>query len=67
MEAYQPAKKNIQAAKRHMRDLQRQGTDDFPWIFDEEKGHRPIRYIEKNVNQLKATLVRLFCNLGSIS
>ncbi len=61
------SKENIQAAKRHMRDLQRQGTDDFPWIFDEEKGHRPIRYIEKNVNQLKATLVRLFCNLGSIS
>lgn len=41
------SKENIQAAKRHMRDLQRQGTDDFPWIFDEEKGHRPIRYIEK--------------------
>ena len=42
------SKENIQAAKRHMRDFQRQGTDDFPWIFDEEKGHRPIRYIEKN-------------------
>src|SRR5699024_7689464 len=35
------------AAKRHMRDLARQGTDDFPWIFVEEKGHRPIRFIEK--------------------
>lgn len=41
------SKENIQAAKRHLRDLKRQGTDDFPWIFDEEKGHRPIRYIEK--------------------
>lgn len=41
------SKENIQAAKRHMRDLTRQGTDDFPWVFDEEKGHRPIRYIEK--------------------
>jgi len=41
------SKKNILAAKRHMRDLARQGTDDFPWIFVEEKGHRPIRFIEK--------------------
>lgn len=36
-----------QACERHLRDLQRQGTDEFPWIFDEEKGHRPIRFIEK--------------------
>ncbi|EAG4505306.1 terminase large subunit [Listeria monocytogenes] len=42
------SKENIQAAKRHLRDLKRQGTDSFPWIFDTEKGHRPIRYIEKN-------------------
>ncbi|MDU1752777.1 MAG: terminase large subunit [Enterococcus faecium] len=41
------SKENILAAKRHMKDLDRQGTEDFPWIFDEEKGHRPIRYIEK--------------------
>lgn len=42
------SKENIQAAKRHLTDLKRQGTDDFPWIFDEEKGHRPIRFIEDN-------------------
>ncbi|API89425.1 terminase [Marinilactibacillus sp. 15R] len=41
------SKENIQAAKRHMRDLKRQGTEEFPWVFDEEKAHRPIRYIEK--------------------
>lgn len=41
------SKENIQAAKRHMRDLERQGTDEFPWIFDEERAHRPVRYIEK--------------------
>lgn len=41
------SKKVIMAAKRHMRDLKRQGTKHFPWIFDEEKGHRPIRFIEK--------------------
>jgi phage terminase large subunit-like protein len=40
------SKENIQAAKRHLRDLSRQGTVEFPWIFDEEAGHRPIRFIE---------------------
>lgn len=34
------------ACKRHLNDLKRQGTKDFPWIFDEEKGHRPIKFIE---------------------
>lgn len=42
------SKENILAAKRHMMDLDRQGTDEFPWIFDEEAGHRPIRFIEDN-------------------
>lgn len=41
------SKKNILAAKRHLKDLKRQGTKDFPWIFVEEKGHRAIRFIEK--------------------
>lgn len=41
------SKKNKQAAQRHLNDLKRQGTDDFPWIFVEEKGHRPVRFIEK--------------------
>lgn len=36
-----------QACQRHLNDLTRQGTDDFPWVFEEDKGHRPIRYIEK--------------------
>lgn len=42
------SKENILAAKRHIYDLERQGTEDFPWIFDEDKGHRPIRFIEEN-------------------
>ncbi|WP_240078121.1 terminase large subunit [Enterococcus gallinarum] len=42
------SKENIQAAKRHLMDLKRQGTEEFPWVFDEEKGHRPIRFIEDN-------------------
>lgn len=58
------SKENIQAAKRHMRDFQRQGTDDFPWIFDEEKV-TGLLDISKNVNQLKATLVRLFATLAA--
>lgn len=41
------SKKNVLSAKRHLNDLKRQGTDDFPWIFVEETGHRPIRFIEK--------------------
>ncbi|MED1205839.1 terminase large subunit [Heyndrickxia acidicola] len=40
------SKENIQAAKRHMFNLSRQGTEAFPWVFDEELGHRPIRFIE---------------------
>jgi phage terminase large subunit-like protein len=42
------SKENILAAKRHLYDLSRQGTEAFPWVFDEEKGHRPIRFIEAN-------------------
>lgn len=41
------SKKVVLAAKRHLRDLKRQGTKHFPWIFVEETGHRPIRFIEK--------------------
>ncbi|NUK30977.1 terminase large subunit [Parageobacillus sp. VR-IP] len=40
------SKKVKLACKRHLNDLKRQGTKDFPWIFDEEKGHRPIKFIE---------------------
>ena len=40
------SQKVIKACKRHLNDLDRQGTDDFPWIFVEERGHRPIRFIE---------------------
>ncbi|ABQ23668.1 terminase TerL endonuclease subunit [Clostridium kluyveri] len=52
-------KENILAAKRHLKDLERQGTDDFPWIFDEEKGHRPIRFIEKKCKPSKGDFEQL--------
>ncbi|MDV3544863.1 terminase large subunit [Leuconostoc falkenbergense] len=38
-----------QAVDRHFRDIERQGTKDFPWVFDEEKAWRPIRFIEENI------------------
>lgn len=41
------SKNNISSAQRHLNDLKRQGTDDFPWIFVEDKGHHPVRFIEK--------------------
>lgn len=47
------SKENIQSAKRHLRDLERQGTEEFPWVFVEEKGHRPIRFIEKKCSPSK--------------
>lgn len=53
------SKENISAAKRHLRDLERQGTDDFPWIFNEEKGHRPIRFIEQKCKPSKGDFDQL--------
>jgi phage terminase large subunit-like protein len=41
------SKKNIQSCQRHLNDLERQGTEDFPWVFTEEMAHRPIKFIEK--------------------
>lgn len=49
----------ILAAERHMKDLEKQGTDDFPWIFDTEKAHRPIRFIEKKCKPSKGSFERL--------
>lgn len=41
------SKKVFQACQRHLKDLERQGTKDFPYVFDEEKGYRPIEFIER--------------------
>lgn len=49
----------IWACKRHLNDLKRAGTDDFPYIFDEEKGHRPIRFIEKYCKPSKGNFYQL--------
>ncbi|KQU11563.1 hypothetical protein ASG46_10185 [Bacillus sp. Leaf49] len=35
------------ACKRHMDDLDRQGTEDFPYVFDEDKANRVLKFFEK--------------------
>lgn len=40
-------KKVVQSCWRHLNDLKRQGTKEFPYVFDEELAHRPIKFIEK--------------------
>jgi len=47
------------ACKRHINDLKKQGTEDFPYIFVEEKGHRPIRFVEKYCKPSKGDFKQL--------
>jgi len=35
------------ACKRHLHDLERQGTEEFPYVFDVEKAERVFRFAEK--------------------
>lgn len=37
----------ILACKRHLNDLKRQGTEEFPYIFNEEKANKPFDFAEK--------------------
>lgn len=53
------AKKVIQAAQRHLDDLERQGTEDFPWVFDADLGHRVIEFIEKFCSPSKGAVSQL--------
>lgn len=41
------------ACKRHLEDLNRQGTDDFPYIFDTTRAERIIRHFS-NIRRLDA-------------
>nr|DAR19481.1 MAG TPA: Large Terminase [Caudoviricetes sp.] len=48
------------ACERHLEDLKRSKEDpDFPWKFDEEKGWRPIRFIEKKCHPTKGSFKHL--------
>jgi phage terminase large subunit-like protein len=51
--SFPASKEIILAAKRHLKDLKKQGTRAFPWVFDEEKAWRPIRFIEKKCKPSK--------------
>lgn len=53
------SKKVRQACERHLNDLKRQGTDDFPFIFDEEKGFRPVDFIQRFCKPSKGNFRRL--------
>ena len=39
-------KRHIQACQRHLRDLERQNTDEFPYYWDPEAADRIIRFAE---------------------
>ncbi len=48
------------ACERHLEDLKRSKEGpDFPWKFDEEKGWRPIRFIEKKCHPTKGSFKHL--------
>lgn len=48
------------ACERHLKDLKRSETDpNYPWKFDEEKGWRPLRFIEKKCHPTKGNFKHL--------
>lgn len=53
------SEKVILACKRHLNDLDREGTEDFPYVFDETAGHRPILFIQKYCKPSKGNFSRL--------
>ncbi|AYC54143.1 hypothetical protein CHCC15075_1712 [Bacillus licheniformis] len=40
------SKKTIQAAQRHLDDLERSKDNDFPYRFDKNEAYKPIKFIE---------------------
>ncbi|MED0672044.1 terminase large subunit [Aneurinibacillus aneurinilyticus] len=53
------SKKVEMACKRHINDLKKQGTEVFPFVFDENKGYRPIAFIERFCKPSKGNFRRL--------
>jgi phage terminase large subunit-like protein len=55
--------KVILACQRHLNDLKRAKlkvlSEAFPWTFDEDLGHRPIRFIEKYCKPSKGNFKQL--------
>ena len=52
-----------QACKRHLMDLDRQGTEKFPWVFNEDRAWRPIRFIEQKCKPSKGGFKKLILQL----
>ncbi|MBZ4653950.1 MAG: putative terminase large subunit, partial [Peptococcaceae bacterium] len=40
-------KREWQACERHLKDLQRQGTEEFPFVFDESRANRIFDWFER--------------------
>ncbi|MBH8609112.1 terminase large subunit [Thermoactinomyces sp. CICC 10521] len=53
------SKKVRLACERHLHDLERQGTDHFPFLFDPEKALRPIEFIQRFCKPSKGNYKRL--------
>lgn len=53
----------ILACRRHLADLARQGDDDFPWVFDEERATRIYRWFEKNCRHVEGPMSGQFIEL----
>lgn len=51
--------KVVLACKRHLNDLKRTDTEKFPYVFDEQLGHRPIQFIEKYCKPSKGNYKQL--------
>lgn len=42
-----------QACQRHLDDLERQGTEEFPWVFDETRADRIFRWFENTCRHVR--------------
>lgn len=66
----------ILACERHLNDLKKSElnvlSEDFPWIFNEDIGHRPIKFTEKYCKPSKGNYKQLVMqpwqhfNIGSL-
>src|SRR5659263_147484 len=54
-----------QACERHLKDLERQGTDDFPYVFDESRANRIFDWFEKCCRHPRGVLSGQLIKLNS--
>lgn len=53
-------KRRIQACHRFLRELEQSFNDpDYPWVFDVNKGYRPIEFIERFLTPTKGAYSRM--------